>query len=223
MTGFNYDATWQEQASNPSTPDTGKWKIYPKSDGFYILDDAGVATKLNSGGVLNNFSATTAPAVTDDSGDGYSIGSVWINTTTDNIYAATDVSVGAAVWKLLNSLTQYTTINIVLDGGGSVIVTGIKADLVIDFACTIAGVTMLSDQSGAIQVDIWKDTYANFPPTNADSITGAAEPEIASGSKSQDTTLTGWTTAISAGDILRFNVDSVTNIERVTLALKVQV
>jgi len=34
----------QEEASAPSTPASGKWVIYPKSDGLYIKDDAGVET-----------------------------------------------------------------------------------------------------------------------------------------------------------------------------------
>jgi len=46
----------------------------------------------------NNFSAAVAPAVTDDSGDGYAIGSRWIDTTADKEYVALDVTVGAAVW-----------------------------------------------------------------------------------------------------------------------------
>lgn len=33
--------TLQEEASAPSTPGTGKWHIYVKSDGLYIKDDAG--------------------------------------------------------------------------------------------------------------------------------------------------------------------------------------
>jgi len=39
--------------------------------------------------------------------------------------------------------------------------------------------------------------------------------------KSQDSTLTGWTTAIAAGDCLMFNVDSITTCTWVTLSLKV--
>lgn len=101
------------------------------------------------------------------------------------------------------------------------ITTGIKGDLYIPFACTISAVTMLADQSGSIVVDIWKDSYANFPPTDADSITASAVPTISSATKSQDTTLTGWTKSISAGDILRFNVDSVSTITRLTLTLTV--
>lgn len=113
-------------------------------------------------------------------------------------------------------------IEFVIDGGGSEITTGIKGDLEIPFNCTIERVTLLADQTGSIVIDIWKDTYANFPPTVADTITASAKPTISSAVKSQDATLTGWTTAIAEGQTLRFNVDSVTTIQRVTLSLKVR-
>jgi len=118
-------------------------------------------------------------------------------------------------------LPDVRSLTFIIDGGGSVITAGVKGDLEIPFACTINQVTMLADQSGSIVVDIWKDTYANFPPTDADTITAAAVPTITTATKSQDTTLTGWTTAITAGNILRFNVDSCTTITRVTINLKV--
>jgi len=116
---------------------------------------------------------------------------------------------------------SVVSITFIIDGGGSTITTGIKGDLEIPFACNINSVTMLADQSGSIVVDIWKDTYANFPATDADSITSAAVPTITTATKSTDTTLTGWTRAIAAGDSLRFNVDSVTTIQRLTITLKV--
>ncbi|GAI52053.1 unnamed protein product, partial [marine sediment metagenome] len=78
------------------------------------------------------------------------------------------------------------------------------------------------DISGSIVIDIWKDTYANFPPTDADSITASAPPTISTAQKSQDATLIGWTKTINAGDILAFNVDSCATITRVTLALKIK-
>lgn len=117
--------------------------------------------------------------------------------------------------------TKIAAINFVIDGGGATITTGVKGDLEIPFACTINRVTLLADQSGSIVVDVWKDTYANFPPTGADSICASAKPTITSATKSQDSTLTGWTTSVSAGDTLRFNVDSITTCQRVTLSLKV--
>lgn len=111
-------------------------------------------------------------------------------------------------------------INFVIDGGGSAITTGIKGDIELPFAGTITSVRLLADQSGSIAVDIWKDTYANFPPTDADSITASAVPTITTATKSEDTTLTAWTTTFSAGDILRINVDSATTVQRVTLSIR---
>jgi hypothetical protein len=136
-----------------------------------------------------------------------------------NLSNATSLAAAA-----LPAATRTRSITCAIDGGGATITTGIKADVQVPYACTITAVTLLADQSGAIVVDIWKETYANYPPTNADSITAAAKPTItASGVKSQDSTLTGWTTAISAGDTLRFNVDSVTSIQRLHLSLTVTV
>ncbi|MBA7531789.1 hypothetical protein ES705_24010 [subsurface metagenome] len=112
-------------------------------------------------------------------------------------------------------------ITFIIDGGGSAITPGQKGHLEIPFACTIQQVTMGADQSGSIVVDIWKNTYANFPPADGDSITAAAPPTITTAQKSQDSTLTGWTKTIAAGDILAFNVDSCTTITRVTISLKV--
>jgi len=114
------------------------------------------------------------------------------------------------------------SLTFIIDGGGSAITTGQKGHLEVPFACTIKQVTMLADQSGSIVVDIWKDTYDSFPPTDADSITASAPPTISSAQKSQDSTLTGWTKSISSGDILAFNVDSCSTITRVTISLKVE-
>jgi len=112
-------------------------------------------------------------------------------------------------------------ITYVIDGGGSAITTGIKGDFRVPAACTITGVTALADQTGSVAVDIWKDTLANFPPTDADTITAAAPVTISAATNSENTTLTGWTTALAAGDILRFNVDSVATIQRLTIELRV--
>ena len=125
-----------------------------------------------------------------------------------------------ATWPQGSSGTASLTF--IIDGGGLAITTGQKGHLEIPFACTIKQVTMLADQSGSIVMDIWKDTYANFPPTDADSITASAPPTISSAQKSQDSTLTGWTKSISSGDTLAFNVDSCATITRVTISLKVE-
>lgn len=128
---------------------------------------------------------------------------------------------GAVIPPSLNS--RQRAITFIIDGGGSTITTGIKGDLVIPFKGTITAATILADQTGSIVVDIWKDIYANFPPTVADTITASAKPTLSSATKNTDSTLTGWTTTINSGDILRFNVDSVTTCQRVTLTLTVKI
>jgi hypothetical protein len=112
-------------------------------------------------------------------------------------------------------------ITFTIDGGGSVPSTGIKGDISVPYAATITGVRMLADQSGSAVIDIWKDTYTNYPPVVGDSITASAKPTISAAIKSEDTTLTGWTTAITAGDTLRFNLDSISTCTRIVLILKV--
>jgi hypothetical protein len=117
-------------------------------------------------------------------------------------------------------------VGLIIDGGGSVITTGVKGFLRVPFACTVTGVTLLSTDAsataGSIVIDIWKDTYANYPPTVADTITASAKPTLGGANKSENTTLTGWTTAIAAGDVLGFKVDSVTTLTKVLVSLTVQ-
>lgn len=120
-------------------------------------------------------------------------------------------------------VSGYVTVLFVIDGGGAAIATGIKGDLgPFDFAGVIEAWTILADQAGSIVIDIWKDAYANFPPVVADSITASAKPTLTAATKAQSSTLTGWSTAIAAGDTLRFNVDSAATVQRVTIALKVR-
>lgn len=52
-----------------------------------------------------NLAATTMPTSSDSSAGGYSVGSLWINTTTDKGYICVDSTVGASVWKEVASAT----------------------------------------------------------------------------------------------------------------------
>lgn len=45
-----------------------------------------------------NLSATTDPTAGDDSGDGYTIDSEWVNTVTDSVFVCVDNTLAAAVW-----------------------------------------------------------------------------------------------------------------------------
>lgn len=123
--------------------------------------------------------------------------------------------------KFIARNEEYDTIQFVVDGGGTAITTGQKAHYEVPFDCTVVGWGIYADQSGSIVIDIWKDTYANFPPAIGDTITGSEKPTLSSSQKNQDLTLTTWTTTLSKGDILAFNVDSASTVQRVNVVLKV--
>jgi hypothetical protein len=113
------------------------------------------------------------------------------------------------------------SLGITIDGAGSVISTGTKGYLRIPYNCTINSSEIVANQSGSIVIDIWRDSYQNFPPVVGDSIVGSAKPTLSSAQKAQDLTLSGWTTALTGGHYLAFNVDSATSVTQATLTLNV--
>jgi hypothetical protein len=123
---------------------------------------------------------------------------------------------GTATWAL-DTIT--TALEFSVNANGNVIATGVAGDFVAPYDMVITGVTVLADQSGSLVLDIWKDSYANYPPTVADTITASAKPTLSSASKYTDGTLTGWSTTVTAGDTFRVNVDSVATITRFTLII----
>ena len=111
----------------------------------------------------------------------------------------------------------------IIDGQGAAPSAGIKGDVEVPFACTINAATLAGDASGYVSLDIWKDSYANYPPTVADSIITASGTALGySGDiKYQDATLTNWNKSIAAGDVIRYNVNGASGSTRVLVSLKV--
>lgn len=185
-----------------------------------VLGDVGKFLRATSTGVWG-WVTFTAAMISDIANYALLASPTFTGTPAAPTAAAGTNTTQIATTAFARALASTITITYVIDGGGSVITTGVKGDLTIPFAGTITEWTLMGDQSGSIVVDIWKDTYANYPPVVGDSITASAKPTISAATKGQSSTLTGWTTAITAGDTLRFNVDSVTTLTRATLSLKV--
>lgn len=138
---------------------------------------------------------------------------------------ADQTSVVAAINEIAGAVPTVTiegAIGASFTAPGGTITPGFKAYVSVPYACVINSATILSmdGASGSIVVDIWKAPFADFPPTDADSITGGNEAAM-TGIKSADAVLTGWDTDIDDGDVLGFNVDSVTDLSSVVITLKV--
>jgi hypothetical protein len=102
------------------------------------------------------------------------------------------------------------------DGGGSVPSAGAYQDVIAPFNGTITGWTILADQSGSAVIDVRKGSYASYPP--ATSITGGSPPTLSSANKAQGSS-TGWTTSVSAGDIIRFYLSSASTVTKLLVVL----
>jgi hypothetical protein len=123
----------------------------------------------------------------------------------------------------INDVTGDKAIQIVLSGGGAALLDQTMACVEIPWTGTIVASRLYADQSGSVVVDWWTDTYANYIPTNADSITAAATPTIAANDKDSDITLTGWTTGLTEDYSLCAVVEgNATNITQVTAVLRIQ-
>ena len=48
--------------------------------------------------VLNNFGAISNPLTTDDTNDGYSVGSLWANTSNGSVFVCLDAAINIAIW-----------------------------------------------------------------------------------------------------------------------------
>jgi hypothetical protein len=117
---------------------------------------------------------------------------------------------------------QVSSINFLVDGGGSVITTGAKGFIEIPFDCTINRWTMVSDQSCTATMDVNRQTFAAFDGSPPSIVGGSSVPTITAALKGQDTDISDWTSVlVTDGDILGFDVDSNDNATRITIALQI--
>lgn len=104
----NINQQWQTQSSDPGAPSANRKKIYPYNDGIGSGDqwrDYDSSGTPNIVALKNNYSATTAPTVDEDEGDGYGVGSIWVNTSTGIAYRCVDNTLGASDWNVISDFS----------------------------------------------------------------------------------------------------------------------
>jgi len=90
--------------------------------------------------VKSNLTAIVAPTINEDSGNGYAVGSMWVDVTGDKIYFCLDASVGAAVWQEVGS-----------GGGGG---SGVFGKYVTAADTAVAGQRTFVDSSTAYTINL---------------------------------------------------------------------
>ncbi len=210
----------------PSSPPFAKWKIAVQNIGSgtltisrngLLIDTAAANLTLNQNSGVEIFTDGTN-YFTERGAASLPSGAANLVLATPNGSSGT-ASLRALVAADLPTTVQVGTAGITIDGGGSTPTTGSKGFLQIPFAGTITSWTVIGDVSGSASFTVKKSTFAAFP-TNS-SIVASAKPTLSSQQNATSATLTGWTTAITAGDVLEFVLDSATTVTRLVLELQI--
>lgn len=116
-------------------------------------------------------------------------------------------------------VTPRRVVGATFDGQGSTPTVGTVGYAVVPFTGTIDQWYIVSDSSGSAVVDVWK--AAGSIPINANSIAGSEKPTLSAAQLASDTTLSSWTTAVTAGDVFGFELESVTTCTRITVEVRI--
>lgn len=203
------------------TPGTGTITLGSAQSGFQSFAAAGVANGDTVSYVIEDGANWEVGQGTyTASGTTLSRGPLSSSNSNNAISATSNATVFLSA---LASDLSDAAVGYAIDGAGTVISTGVAGlGFRAPFAFTINTWTLLADQTGSITIDIWKDSYANFPPTVADSMIGAGTKPALSSARANTASPSSWTTtSVAAGDVLFFNVDSCSTITSVSITLKV--
>lgn len=105
------------------------------------------------------------------------------------------------------------------DTTGSALTSGPVVYFTVPYACTISAYNITAD-AGTVTFDVWKIATGTAIPTVTNTITAAALPALSTGTALHSTTLSGWTTSVSANDIFGIQLKTVATAKYVQLDLE---
>lgn len=218
-------------------------KTYDDTSGTLTIDvDLGTAGTQAAAGNHVHASATTAitdfveaaqDAVGAMAANSTSINLTYVDATPSLTATANFAGTGSASTIAHSdhthtvSLTVTKTLNFPFgdeDALGAVVATTSRRTISIPVGwgtCQLTRWRVLNDQSATVTVDVWKDTYANYPPVNADSISVSGTPGTSAAIKAESTNFTGWSTStFTGGDVITAAVEANNNAKFILLVLE---
>ena len=146
-------------------------------------------------GNLSKWSGSSSVTNGDLSGD----------VTTSGSLVTTVANVGGTAAATVKTRDFGTTFG---DTAGSALTSGSVVYFTVPYACTISAWNISVD-AGTVTFDIWKIATGTAIPTVSNTITASAKPALSTGTSIHSTTLTGWTTSVSANDIFGIQLNTV--------------
>jgi hypothetical protein len=107
---------------------------------------------------------------------------------------------------------------VTFDGQGGTISNGKTAYVQVPYAGTITGWTLVANVAGNCTVTVFKDTYANYPPTSPTDNIFVTQPALSGVNKLN---ATGLSVAVTAGDYIGFTISGVLTVSWVNLTLTI--
>ena len=134
-------------------------------------------TDLNGSAILSIFprivTSTSNPTVNDDSGDGYAVGTLWMNTSSPAAYILISNASGAANWDLLSEGTNLTASRAVVSDSSGLITASDVTSTELGY---LDGVTSaIQTQLNAKQAQPSEGAFANGDKTKLDGIEPSAD------------------------------------------------
>jgi hypothetical protein len=83
----------------------------------------------------------------------------------------------------------------------------------------VAAFLLTSHDAGSCEVDVWRASFDNYPPTAANSIAASSPLVVSSGIKYYDETLTDWIKNIVKNDVIGFSVVSTSTFHSIQVGL----
>ncbi len=195
--------------------DTNSVGVAP-ADGWFLVSTSSVPKWSLNGGSLTNITGVAVAQgtniITRTNGQVVTVNGVTDTNVVNILTAITSNGITARIIK---------SIGISIDGGGAVLVAGVKGYVEVPVACTIISATILADQSGSIAIETWRTNSASMPPTRA----GVLFTNVLTTSQaSTDSTLANATSlTLATQDRLGWNIiTNALSVTRVTLQLRVQ-
>jgi hypothetical protein len=116
----------------------------------------------------------------------------------------------------------YAALGVRLRGaGGADVRPGFKGYQQVPFDAILVGMTIVADRAGSIVFDIYRSTWAAFPPRQKDTLITLStfRPALNVAQVASDDALFGWQTVLTKDEVLGFDVLSASGLNSVTLTL----
>jgi len=179
---------------------------------FGVAGGASVSSFSGDGALLNNSASTGGVTASLANAAAHKY---WGNPTGSTTAPAYSSIVAAD----LPSNVRVRSIGAGFVNGGSALVAGATTYFTVPYACTVAAWNITVD-TGTATIDVWKIASGTAIPTITNTITASALPAISTGTAIHSTTLTGWTTSVTANDIFGINLKTVASATQATLNLE---